>query len=124
LAIRYSRSKWDHLFDIITARKDERIYKWLNTVNNKEFINSNKIFQNFCKGLKIVFKDVDTGVYDDLEINDIYSDIMEKSIFLVNFMNNNKKNFNSKIRDLFFEKSKKIVYSNEKELNEVLKNLY
>lgn len=123
LAIKYSRSKWDHFFDIITARKDERIYRWLAMVDNKEFINSNKVFQNFCKGLKIIFKDVDTGVYSDSEINNIYDDIMWKSIYLINFMKDNNVNFDSKIRDLFFQKAKKINYLSEKDLDKILNDL-
>jgi hypothetical protein len=123
LSVKYSRSKWDHLFDITTARKDNRIYIWLMSVDNNDFINSNKIFQNFCKGLKNAFKDVDTGVYTDSEINDIYDDVMKKSIFLINFMKNNNVNFNSKFRDMFYVRSKNINYSDEKELNEILKNL-
>lgn len=123
LALKYSRSKWDHLFDITTARKDERIYTWLLNVENNEFINNQLVFQNFCKGVKDVIEKIDTNMLTDDEINNIYNDIMYKSIFIVNYMKDNNVKFSSNQRTEFFKKAQDIEYTNEEELTSILDSL-
>ncbi|MDD2180957.1 MAG: hypothetical protein PHW32_01155 [Bacilli bacterium] len=105
LAVKYSRSKWDHLFDVTTARKDSRLYIWLENVEKFDFINSARAFQDFCKGLKVYTKNIDTAVYTDEEIFELYNDVMSKALYLDNYMKKNKINksdFPSKKRDEFF----------------------
>ncbi len=123
LVLKYSRSKWDHLFDITTARKDERIYTWLLNVENNEFINNQLVFQNFCKGVKDVIEKIDTNMLTDDEINNIYNDIMYKSIFIVNYMKDNNVKFSSNQRTEFFKKAQDIEYTNEEELTSILDSL-
>lgn len=108
LAIKFSRSKWDYLFDVVTARNDLRLFNWLENVENKEFINSNEVFQNFCKALKIYFANKDTSVYSDNEINDIYTQSMNRSLILVEIVKEWKVKFSSKQRNEYFTKSKEI----------------
>lgn len=120
LALKYSRSKWDHLFDVTTARKDERIYTWLLNVDNKEFINNQLVFQNFCKGVKDVTEKLDTNILSDDELFNIYNDIMYKSIFMVNYMKNNNIKFNSNQRTKFYKEVQDIDYNNSKKLREIL----
>lgn len=123
LALKYSRSKWDHLFDITTARKDDRIYTWLLNVDNNEFINNQSVFQNFCKGVKDVIEKIDTNMLNDYEINSIYDDIMYKSIFIVNYMKDNNVKFSSNQRTEFFKKAQDIDYNKKEELKSILDNI-
>lgn len=117
LAIKYSRSKWDHLFDVVTARKDPRLYSWLEKNENTEFINSNDIFQNFCKALKIYLKKKDTDVLSDDELFEIYDTASKNAVLLCRYMKNNEKKISSKKRDEYFEKTRKI--NNEKEIYKI-----
>ena len=123
LALKYSMSKWDHLFDITTARKDDRIYTWLMNDTNKNFINSNDVFQNFCKGIKDNIERIDTSLLSDEELFEIYDDTMLKSIYIVKYMKDNNKKFNSQERTKFFKESINIKASDEKELAEILKKI-
>lgn len=123
LALKYSMSKWDHLFDITTARKDERLYTWLMNVTNKQFINSNDVFQNFCKGLKDDIEDIDTSILSDDELYEIYDETMLKAIFIVKYMKDNKKDLNSKQRTKFFKEALDVKASDEKELRRILDNI-
>ena len=120
LVIKYSRSKWDHLFDITTVRNDKRIYDWLLKVNNNDFVNNQLVFQNFCKGVKDYISSKDTLMLSDAELFNIYDEIMHKSIILVNFMKDKKIKFNSKQKTEYFNKAKKISSSNTKELDKIL----
>ena len=123
LALKYSMSKWDHLFDVTTARKDERLYTWLMNVTNKSFINSNDVFQNFCKGLKDNIEKIDTSLLSDEELFDIYNDTMLKAIYIVKHMKNNDRKLNSKERTKFFKEAINIKATEEKELEKVLKKI-
>lgn len=123
LALKYSRSKWDHLFDITTARKDDRIYNWLLNVDNNDFINNQLVFQNFCKGVKDVLENIDTNMLSDEEINSIYNDIMHKSIFIVKYMKDNNLKIDSKKRTEYFKKASKIKWFDEKELEKIIDHI-
>ena len=123
LALKYSRSKWDHLFDVTTARKDERIYKWLNDVQNDDFINNQLVFQNFCKAVKDLTEKIDTNMLSDDELFAIYDDCMHKSIFLVDYMKKNNSKIDSKKRSEFFISSKKIDGKDVSKLEEVMKQI-
>ena len=105
------------------CRKDERIYTWLLNVENNEFINNQLVFQNFCKGVKDVIEKIDTNMLTDDEINNIYNDIMYKSIFIVNYMKDNNVKFSSNQRTEFFKKAQDIEYTNEEELTSILDSL-
>lgn len=123
LVIKYSRSKWDHLFDVTTARKDERIYKWLENIENVNFVNNGDVFQHFCKGVKVYTKGLDTAVYNDEEIFELYEDIMNKAIYLHNYMKNkkiSKRDFPSKARDEFFLISES---ADEKDYEDIIKKI-
>ncbi len=120
LALKYSRSKWDHLFDVTTARKDDRIYKWLIDVQNNDFINNQLIFQNFCKAVKDITEKIDTNVLSDDEIYTIYNDCMYKSIFLVNYMKKNNIKVDSKKRSEFFISAKKVDGKDTSKLEEII----
>ncbi len=123
LAIKYARSKWDHLFDVTTARRDERIYDWMLKNENKEFINNSLVFQNFCKCLKDYIYNIDTGIYSDDEINSLFDDAMYKSIFLVNYTKKNKTKMDSKQRSEFFGAVKKIDGRDEEKLEVALRKI-
>ena len=120
LAVKYTRSKWDHLFDVTTARKDNRIYGWLLNNNNKDFINNNLIFQNFCKCIKDYIYNLDTGIYSDDEMYSLFDDAMYKSIFLVNYMKNNDIKLNSSQRSEFFNSVKRIAWTDTEKLTKVI----
>ena len=123
LVIKYSRSKWDHLFDVTTARKDNRLYRWLLAVENDKFINNQDVFQNFCKGVKDYIEDIDTNMLDDEEIFKIYYDVMFKSIFIVDFIKQNKIKLSSKQRTIFFKESIDIDYNDEEKLNKIASSI-
>lgn len=123
LVLKFSMSKWDHLFDITTARKDDRLYNWMLNVKNEEFINNQHVFQNFCKCLKLYLNDIDTAILFDDEIYQIYDDAMNKSIILDKFSKSKKIKFNSKTRDEYFIKTKRINYRDTENLIEVLEKL-
>lgn len=123
LVIKFSRSKWDHLFDITTARKDDRLYDWLMNVDNKEFINNQMVFQNFCKGVKDRIEKIDTNILSDDEIKLIYDDVMNKSIFIVNYMKNHDIKISSQERTEFFKKSSNINIRDEENLNKLLNEI-
>ena len=93
LALKYSRSKWDHLFDVTTARKDDRIYKWL---------------------IDVQILDIDDEIYT------IYNDCMYKSIFLVNYMKKNNIKVDSKKRSEFFISAKKVDGKDTSKLEEII----
>ena len=59
----------------------------------------------------------------DDEINNIYNDIMYKSIFIVNYMKDNNVKFSSNQRTEFFKKAQDIEYTNEEELTSILDSL-
>lgn len=120
LVIKFSRSKWDHLFDITTARKDDRLYDWLMNVDNNEFINNQLIFQNFCKGVKDRIEKIDTNILSDDEINSIYDDVMNKSIIIVKYMKSHDIKLSSKDRTDYFKKSVDIISNDEDKLNKLL----
>ena len=120
LVIKFSRSKWDHLFDITTARKDDRLYDWLMNVDNNEFINNQLIFQNFCKGVKDRIEKIDTNILCDDEINSIYDDVMNKSIIIVKYMKSHDIKLSSKDRTDYFKKSVDINSNDEDKLNKLL----
>ncbi|HHX69092.1 MAG TPA: hypothetical protein GX708_13715, partial [Gallicola sp.] len=120
LVIKFSRSKWDHLFDITTARKDDRLYDWLMNVDNNEFINNQLIFQNFCKGVKDRIEKIDTNILSDDEINSIYDDVMNKSIIIVKYMKSHDIKLSSKDRTDYFKKSVDINSNDEDKLNKLL----
>ena len=123
LVVKYSRSKWDHLFDITTVRKDERLYKWMFKVENTEFINNQLVFQNFCKGVKENIENIDTNMLSEEELFGIYDEIMLKSIIIVNYMKNNNIKLNSKKRTQFFEQTAEINSSDKSKIIEVLDNI-
>lgn len=123
LVLKFSRSKWDHLFDITTARKDERIYDWLLSVNNNDFINNQTVFQNFCKGVKDCIRTIDTAMLNDDELFEIYNNVMYKTIVLVNYMKNKKIKFNSNQRTEYYNKSENIKYSDVESLENLLSNI-
>ena len=123
LAVKYARSKWDHLFDVTTARKDERIYDWLLKNENKDFINNNLVFQNFVKCLKDYIYNLDTGIYSDDEMYSLFDDAMYKSIFLVNYMKVNNLKMDSNQRSEFFNTVKKIDGNNKEKLKDILDNI-
>lgn len=120
LVVKFSRSKWDHLFDITTARKDERLYKWLMNVENVDFTNNQLVFQNFCKGVKDRIEKIDTNILSDIELNEIYEDVMYKSIFIINYIKKNNIKLSSKDRSEYFKKTSNIAYKNESELKKIL----
>ena len=120
LVIKFSRSKWDHLFDITTARKDDRLYDWLINVDNNEFINNQLVFQNFCKGVKDRIEKIDTNILSDDEINSIYGDVMNKSIIIVKYMKSHDIKLSSKDRTDYFKKSVDINSNDEDKLNKLL----
>lgn len=119
LVLKYSRARWDHLFDCVTARQDDRIYKWL--LNNEEvsFLKSSDVWKEFIKGIKVYFKKIDTSIFDDEELFEFYDDIMYKSIYIIKYMKENSK-FNSNQRDVFFEKSKKIKHTDIDSLKSII----
>ena len=123
LALKYSMSKWDHLFDITTARSDDRIYKWLLDNECDEFVKSNDVFQNFCKCLKLYISDIDTSILSDDELYNIYDDAMNKSILLVKYIHSKKIKMDSKNRDYYFLKIKKINHKNINDIDNVLESL-
>ncbi len=120
LVIKFSRSKWDHLFDVTTVRKDKRLYKWLMDVDNQEFINNQLVFQNFCKGVKDRTENLDTNLMSDEELYFIYDDTMNKSIFIVKYMKKHNIKINSKKRTEFFKESINIDSNNKDSLNQLL----
>ncbi len=119
LVVKYSRSKWDHLFDITTARKDERLYDWLMKVDNSDFINNQYVFQNFCKGVKDIIDHIDTNMLTDEELYNIYDDVMLKSIFIVKYMQEHKTKFSSKERTQFYLDSENVDANDEEKLEEI-----
>ena len=123
LVTKYSRSKWDHLFDITTARKDERLFKWMLKIENDEFINNQLVFQNFCKGVKDNIEKIDTNMLSDDEIYDIYNETMLKSIIIVKYMKNNNIKFNSQQRTEYFERTIDINASKESKIIEILDDI-
>lgn len=123
LAIKYSRSKWDHLFDVTTARKDERIYDWLLKNDNKEFINNNHVFQDFCKCLKDYIYNIDTGIYSDEEIFALFDDTMYKAIFLINYMKDNNKKLDSNQRSEFYNSVKKVNGTDIEKMKKIIEKI-
>ena len=123
LALKYSRSKWDHLFDVTTARKDDRIYKWLLNVNNSEFINNQLVFQNFCKGVKDTIDIIDTSLLSDDELFGIYDDTMIKSIYIVKYMKQKNIKLSSHKSTEDNKKSLNINGTDEESLKKILENV-
>lgn len=123
LVLKYSRSKWDHLFDITTARKDSRIFDWLQQVDNDDFINNQSVFQNFCKGVKDCLGQIDTMMLENEELFEIYNEIMNKTIFIVDYMKENKIKFDSKQRTEFFKQTERIHSSDYEGLKQAVISL-
>ncbi|MEG1506390.1 MAG: hypothetical protein RR478_02710 [Bacilli bacterium] len=121
LVVKYSRTRWDYLFDCMTAREDKRIYTWLNSNNNEEFNKSSSFWQEFIKGLKVYFKNIDTSVYSDEDLYEKYNDIMKKAMYIVKYMGSTKR-LKSTQRDNYFSKAKFVNYD-ENKLDEIIKDL-
>lgn len=123
LVLKYPRSRWDHLFDCITAREDERLYKWLLNNKNEEFNSSSDCWKEFVKGLKVYFKKIDTTIFSEIDLFNKYEDIMCKSIFVINYMKKYGK-LSSAERDKYFELSKGIFCNkNIEKMNLILHEL-
>ncbi|MDD6388984.1 MAG: hypothetical protein PUA68_07985 [Bacilli bacterium] len=120
LVVKFSRSKWDHLFDITTTRKDARLFDWLLNVENEMFINNQNVFQNFCKGVKDIIEKIDTNMLTDEELFEIYNEVMNKSIVIVKYMKDNSIKLDSSARTRFFKESKNIKSSEESDLINLL----
>ncbi len=123
LALKYSRSRWDHLFDCVTAREDDRIFEWLKENNNENFNKDSAVWKEFIKGIKVRFKKIDTKIYSKDMLFNIYNDIMYKSILLVEFLAKYGK-LNSQSRDLFFKRTTKISYCEPELLKRELLLIY
>lgn len=122
LVTKFSRSRWDHLFDCVTAREDSRLYKWLLELNNEKFISSSEYWRAFVKGLNIYFKNLDTSIFNEEEIFKIYEEVMLKSMFLVDYIKENAK-LSNEVRNKFFINSKNTSGRDIDSLNKILKSL-
>ena len=120
LVVKYPRTRWDHLFDCVTAREDERIYDWLLDRNK---IESNECWQGFIKAIKVYFKNIDTSIYSKEEMFKFYDEIIVKTNILFEQLKTSKKKLSSKSRDEYFMKTK-LINSNDKEsLLNIIENL-
>lgn len=120
LIVKYPRTRWDHLFDCVTAREDKRLYDWL---LNREYIEKNECWQGFIKALKVYFKGIDTSIYSNEEIFELYDQILLKTNVLFENLKKLGIKLSSKSRDEYFEKTKKIDGNNFNELVEVINSL-
>lgn len=120
LIVKYPRTRWDHLFDCVTAREDNRLYKWL---LNTEYIERNECWQGFIKALKVYFKGIDTSIYSEEEMFEFYDQILLKTNILFDNLKELNMKFSSKQRDEYYEKTKNIAANNEIELIEIIKEL-
>ena len=96
LIVKYPRTRWDHLFDCVTAREDSRIYDWLLERNT---IESNECWQGFIKALKVYFKNIDTSIYSKEKMFKFYDEIIVKTNILFEQLKISKKKLSSKSRD-------------------------
>ena len=123
LVIKYSRSKWDHLFDITTVRKDNRLYDWMLNNKNTDFINNQLVFQNFCKGIKDSIKHLDTNMLSDDELFNLYDEIMYKAIAIVNYIKDNNITLNSTKKTEYFKNAKNINSKDTRSLRKILDSI-
>jgi len=105
LVIKYPRSRWDHLFDCVTAREDSRLYEWL---LDRDTIDNNDCWQGFIKALKVYFKGIDTSIYSKEEMYDLYDSILSKTILLFDELKIKGMKLKSVERDEFFQRTKNL----------------
>lgn len=120
LIVKYPRTRWDHLFDCVTAREDSRIYDWLLERNT---IESNECWQGFIKALKVYFKNIDTSIYSKEKMFKFYDEIIVKTNILFEQLKISKKKLSSKSRDEYFIKTKSINSNDKESLLKVIENL-
>ena len=115
LALKYSWSKWEHLFDLVTVREDKRLFKYLSSNCSDSLSKSKEVFVNFCKGLKVYMNNYDTQFISDSQLEKVYKKITEISVIIVKYIRDTRK-ITSKIRDkIYYE-----VLINEENIDKVL----